>query len=192
MSYWNLALDLCGSRSCGDYCANLQAECKKRGVEPKYTPIVSLDDIAPSEFIRTHPRVSGYTAQTRVKVGGGVATLMFDTGASCIGVREEEICEFLNAAQAKVGENALSLDSPEYPLKRIEVLSTPEGMTGLAKAHPLQVRYCVALRIEFPPINQERGPIKDFIVKVFPKGTSTFPGIILGMPACDVHELRAT
>jgi hypothetical protein len=59
-------------------------------------------------------------------------------------------------------------------------------MTGLASGRPLQVKYCVALRIESPPINQERGPIKDFVVKVFPKGLWTFPGIILGMPACDV------
>ena len=92
----------------------------------------------------------------------------------------------------RVALGELSVHSPDYPLKRLEVLKVPEGMTGLAANAPVQVKHCIAIRLEFPGVNCTRGPIKDFVIKIFPKGSSTFPGIILGMPALDVPPLRFT
>ena len=59
-------------------------------------------------------------------------------------------------------------------------------MTWLAANAPVSVRHCVALRVEFRPVSEDTGPYRDVIVKIFPNGSSTFPGLILGLPSLDV------
>ena len=106
-------------------------------------------------------------------------------------MREEELIDILNDAQDRVNAGKLTINSPEYPLKKLEVLSRGENLTGVASNAPLVVRYCVSLRIELRPDvsddSQIKGPFVDIIFKIFPRGTSTFPGLIIGFPTLDVE-----
>ena len=62
-------------------------------------PLTSLADIPPEEFDKAPPRPSGYTSQSRIFIGGMGLGCLFDTGASCIGIREEEVMDLLNHTQ---------------------------------------------------------------------------------------------
>lgn len=42
------------------------------------------------------------------------------------------------------------------------------------------------MRVEFRPIATEPGPVVDLVFKLFPKGTASFPGLIIGLPTLDV------
>ena len=155
---------------------------KVQGVKP----LTSLADIPKEEFDKAPPRPSGYTSQSRIFIGGMGLGCLFDTGASCIGIREEEVMDLLNHTQGQLAQGKLSIESPSYPIKRLEVLTAREEMTGLAAESPVHVANCIVLRVEFRPASEEPGPVRDMVVKVFPKVSSTFPGLIIGMPALDV------
>jgi hypothetical protein len=68
----------------------------------------------------------------------------------------------------------------------LETLARREPLTGLATNAPVYVTHGIVLRTEFRPEAGGRGPIVDLVAKIFPKGSSTFPGLIIGMPALDV------
>ena len=78
------------------------------------------------------------------------------------------------------------MSDPAYPIKRLETLARREPLTGLATNAPVYVTHGIVLRTEFRPEAGGRGPIVDLVAKIFPNGSSTFPGLIIGMPALDV------
>ncbi len=73
----------------------------------------------------------------------------------------------------------------------MESLARPESLQGLATNGPVYVRHGIVLRTEFKSITGDSGSIVDLVVKVFQKGSFTFPGLIIGMPALDVVGFRA-
>ena len=103
-----------------------------------------FNDIPAHEFVKAPPGLPGYTAQSRVFIGGGGLGVLFDTGASCMGLREEEALEILNIASQRVARGELTINSPDYPLKRLELLTTKENLTGLAAQAILPKRHSSA------------------------------------------------
>ena len=66
-------------------------------------------------------------------------------------MRGEELLEVIEQAQERLSSGELTVDSPEYPLNRLELMTTGEQVTGLAAGAPLSIRHCVALRVEYKP-----------------------------------------
>jgi hypothetical protein len=159
---------------------------KRKSGRNGFKPIVSLGELTPDNFTLAPPAPPGYTAQTRVYVNGAGIVALLDTGASCQGIREEEVLLILDKARQDVAEGRLKLNSPEYPAKRLEKLTRPEELMGLAADANVKVENCIVLRVELRGCDENvKGPIREFVCKVFPKGTATFQGIILGMPCLD-------
>ena len=48
------------------------------------------------------------------------------------------------------------------------------------------VKHHLILRVEFRPATGEKGPVMDLVFKVFPLGSASFPGLIIGLPTLDV------
>ena len=71
---------------------------------------------------------------------------LFDSGASCIGIREEEVLELLGFCQQGMKSGSLSISDPGYPIKRLETLARREPLTGLATNAPVYVQHGIVLR----------------------------------------------
>jgi len=150
---------------------------------PQKGRLGSLAELGDDVFEKAANRPPGYTAQSRVFLGGALCMpVLFDTGSSCGGIREEEALEIVRFCQGGLESGSLKLSSPSYPIKRIEIVKAPEQLIGLAAGAEVRIIHTMVLRLEFRPAAGESGPIRDVVLKVFPKGTSTFPGIILGHP----------
>ena len=139
-----------------------------------------LEELGEAEFTNTSTRPCGYTAQSRVYFGETMQmACLFDSGASCIGIREEEVLELLTFCQQGLKGGSLSISDPGYPIKRLETLARREPLTGLATNAPVYVQHGIVLRTEFRPVGGGRGPIVDLVEKIFRKGLPHFLALSL-------------
>jgi hypothetical protein len=113
-----------------------------RGRSALPAEIADLSAVGEDEFTRVANRPAGYTAQSRVYIGGSlVMPVLFDTGASCAGIREEEALEIVRFCRDGLDSKSLSVSDPRYPIKRLELVSAPEKLTGLAAGAHVYVKY---------------------------------------------------
>ena len=151
-------------RTMGDL-ASISAYCAQRR-DASYTvggststamALKGLEELGETEFTKTPTRPCGYTAQSRVHFGENLCmACLFDTGASCIGIREEEVLELISFCQQGLKAGSLSISDPAYPIKRLETLARREPLTALATNAPVYVTHGIVLRTEFRPEARQR------------------------------------
>ena len=141
----------------------------------------SLSEL-PAEWIESTPdRPAGYCAQTLLRFGGLEIVTMLDSGATCSVMPEEVALTILAAAESK----GLDWENGDHPVRHIWRIQESSSIEGINSGAPLEIKFALTLKAEFRAPGEQRGVFKEIYFKVFPKGTCSLPGIILGYPALD-------
>ena len=148
--------------------------------------IDALEELDDDEFeLKETARPPGYSAQTVLRFGGLEVVALLDSGATCSAIPEEVVVAIISNALKRVDEKVYSLQSPEYPIARIQRFIRRPRIDGVAAMSPIEIRYALVLIAEFVPAGASSGPMKPLYFQVFPKGTCEVPGVIVGFPALD-------
>ena len=141
-------------------------------------------------------RPAGYAAQTRLFFGGLLVPALLDYGATVSAIPEEVACVIIQDTLDKLEAGTLTMDSPLYPISRLESYEEQWDLSGVAKdvKKKLTIAHGIVLRAEFVPINGVTGfnepnadhPTKDIYFKILPSGTCGMEGVLLGYPTLDV------
>ena len=110
---------------------------------------MSLDSMDRGEFsVRTHPRPSGYVAQTLVHMGGLCIPTMLDSCATCSIIPEEVLLVLLDHVSSLQDSGELSCDSPNFPIVCLERYLEASSVVGVG-GDKMEASYGVVLRAEF-------------------------------------------
>ena len=108
---------------------------------------------------------------------------LLDIGATTSSIPEELLATIYDRTCQMVADGVYAWHTPGCPIKSFEDFSTdPRRIEGFAKDQPIHVTHTVLLRVMFVPIGAHTGPVRTIRMKVLPKGTTSFPGIILAAP----------
>ena len=94
--------------------------------------------------------------------------------------------DVLNILHQKQIQGTTKHSDADYPIKRIELLKDAEPIMGLSAENTVEVKHVLVVSLEFRTHDDVPGPVQEVALKVFPKGSSSFPGIILSFPIMDV------
>ena len=127
--------------------------------------------------------VAGCNSQTLVRIAGRACLTLLDSGATTSSIPEELVADIFNRISARIRNKEFEWQDLACPIRRFENYSRdPRKIEGLVKDRPISVTHNVILRVMFVPIGAQSGPVRAIRVKIVPKGTSFFPGIILSAP----------
>ena len=135
--------------------------------------------------VEARPRAAGYGAQTRLYVGRMAVPFLVDYGATCSAMSEELACLIISGSREDVAKGIYRPEDEVYPIATMERYENADRMLGVAKDAPMAIRYGLVLRCEFAAIGQDRGPIRQILFKILPKGFCDLEGGILGLPVLD-------
>jgi len=139
----------------------------------------------PVELIRQIPAApkAGFNNRTRLHVGSTTYVTLLDGGATSSSIPEEILEDIIDRTAAKVKEGQFDWNSKDCPIAFLErFCSGPKHIHGLARNQPIEVTHAVVLRVMFVPIGSSHGPIRKVRFQILPRGSSSFPGMILAAP----------
>ena len=110
---------------------------------------------------------------------------LLDSGATCSAAPEEVVLAIIGYALDQVERGKYTAADPAYPIVRLQRLIQKPRVDGIAAGTPIEIAYTVLLKTESVPVGAVAGPTRDLYFKVFPKGSCSLPGVIIGFPVLD-------
>ena len=143
--------------------------------------IGTLQDLPRHWWVEVPNDYGGYQMITELWLGDRKVATLLDYGAAVNAIPEEVVIKCINDAHRR----RIRTDDAKYPIIQLERFPEQETVNGIRAGEPVRIVGSVVMRLGLEQPRPGRDKEAAVRFKIFEKGTSDWPGIILGGRALD-------